>query len=88
MASQFHGHAAVTLAAALSAMDLSDLSEQGLSMVIRDTESTGIEIAPAAPHDATQHGHEIGGVLRLGEWVSRLDSLAKKAAFFRLSFST
>lgn len=81
-APQFFGHAAAALAAALPAMDVSGLSVQGLSVTIRATLSPGIETPAADPHDSTQHGHGVGGLLRLDELVSQLDSLVKKAVNF------
>lgn len=75
------------VAATLPAMGLSDLAEQGLTMVIRASLSPGIETTPADLHGST-HGHRISGLLRLDELESQLDfSVKKVAAFLNILFN-
>src|SRR5690554_4610511 len=69
-------------------MNLSDFVWQSLARFIRVTSQPVIATTPGDRTYPRQPGHEIGGLLRLDELVSQLDSLAKKAAaFFKISFS-
>src|SRR5690554_8005717 len=87
-ATEFLSHSPAPIATTFLIVDVLDLPVQALALLIGFTLTPGIEATAADVHDTAQHRHWEGGLLRLDELVSQLDSLAKKAvAFFKTSFS-
>src|SRR5690554_7677638 len=82
-AMEFLGHSPAPIATTFLIVDVLDLPVQALAPLIGFTLTPGIEATAADVHDTAQHRHWEGGLIRLDELVSQLDSLAKKAEIGR-----